>query len=75
MTKIEPGTRVLATSATGEQLERRAITEPMNGEDFRVVWVCREDEWLGAQSDGREPEGIPWPAEAVRAADDAHVAV
>jgi hypothetical protein len=65
MTRIDPGTHVLATSATGEELRRRAMSEPMDGDDFRVVWVCREEEWLAAQAEGREPEGIPWPAEDV----------
>jgi hypothetical protein len=35
------------------------------GEDFAVVWVCREEEWTAAQREGREPVGIPWPADAV----------
>jgi hypothetical protein len=67
MTPIQPGSHVLARSANGEQLERRAITEPMNGDDFRVVWVCPEEEWLAAETEGRPPEGIPWPADDVRA--------
>lgn len=67
MSQIDSGSRVFATSASGEQLERRAITGRIDGEDFPVVWVCREEEWATAQAEGREPEGIPWPAEDVRA--------
>ncbi len=69
MTPIQPGSHVLARSANGEQLEKRAITEPMDGDDFRVVWVCTEDEWLAAEAEGRDPVGIPWPAEDVKVAE------
>lgn len=71
MTTIQPGSQVLATSASGEPLERRAITEVVDGDDFRVVWVCREEEWMAAQAEGREPDGIPWPATDVVLAEDA----
>jgi hypothetical protein len=69
MNPIEPGSHVLARSASGELLERRAITGPVAGEDFRVVWVCRDEEWEEARADGREPDGIPWPAGDVKAAE------
>lgn len=35
------------------------------GRDFAVVWICRPEEWEAAQAEGREPEGVPWPAEDV----------
>lgn len=63
--EIEPGTHVQVRTASGELLPRRAITEIVRGEDFPVVWVCREEEWEAAQIEGREPEGVPWPAEDV----------
>ena len=68
MTTIEPGSRVLARSAFDELLERRAITGVQPGHDFPVVWVCSEEEWQGAHSEGREPEGLPWPAKHVQLA-------
>jgi hypothetical protein len=74
MSTIDPGSRVLATSASGEQLERRAITGPVDGDDFRVVWVCREEEWVAALNEGRDPEGIPWPVEDVQVAAEVTVA-
>jgi hypothetical protein len=35
------------------------------GRDFLVVWICRPEEWIAAQAEGHEPEGVPWPAEDV----------
>lgn len=63
--KINPGDLVVARSAFGERLDRRALTGRVDGKEFAVVWVCREDEWAAAQLEGREPEGVPWPAEDV----------
>jgi hypothetical protein len=68
MMAIRPGDRVLARSATDEKLERRAYTGIVMGGDFKVVWVCREEEWLKAREEGREPDGVPWPAEDVELA-------
>ncbi len=70
---IERGSYVWARSATNEQLERRALTGVEDGYDFKVVWLCSEREWETAQAEGREPEGVPWPAEDVRLADAASV--
>jgi hypothetical protein len=69
MATIEPGSRVLARSAFDELLERRAITGVQPGHDFLVVWVCSEQEWQDARSEGRQPEGLPWPAEDVQLAE------
>jgi hypothetical protein len=69
MAMIEPGSRVLARSAFDELLERRAITGVQPGRDFPVVWVCSEQEWQDARAQGREPEGLPWPAEDVQLAE------
>lgn len=66
---IQPGSTVSVRAANGTILERRAITGPVPGDDFRVVWVCPLDEWEGAQAEGREPDGIPWPAEDVKVAE------
>jgi hypothetical protein len=57
---------VTAVDAEGEELPRRALGGPEMGQNFRVVWVCREEEWHAAMRDGRLPDGVPWPAEDVR---------
>ncbi len=62
---IEPGTRVQVRSATGELLPRRAVSAVVRGDDFPVVWVSREDEWQAAQTEDRDPDAVPWPAEDV----------
>ena len=66
--RIERGSRVLATNAFGEPNRRRALSGVVAGQDFPVVWVCREEEWEMATIEGREPEGIPFPAEDVEIA-------
>jgi len=62
---IAPGDRVLALNARGERGERVALSEVVPGHDFPVVWICRPEEWEAARLEGREPEGVPWPAEDV----------
>ncbi len=65
MGKFQPGDHVDVVDAEGERLPRRALGGVVDGEDFPVVWVCRETEWDTAHREGREPEGVPWPAEDV----------
>jgi hypothetical protein len=72
MERILPGSKVLARSAYGDLLPRRALTGVVMGRDFQVVLVCSEEEWDAAQAEGREPEGIPWPAEDVKLDEHAH---
>jgi hypothetical protein len=64
------GDRVVVTTADGSTLPRRALGDVMAGADFPIVLVCRIEEWESAQSEGREPNGVPWPAEDVRLADE-----
>ena len=71
MTQLSKGDRVKARAADDQILERRALTGVVMGEDFPVVWVCREDEWEAAEREGREPIGVPWPADAVASEDGA----
>lgn len=66
MEEIKPGTRVLAESADGRKLPRRALSRVVHGQDFLVVWVCREEEW---KANGEQAEGVPWPADAVQITD------
>jgi hypothetical protein len=61
MTEIKPGDLVAAIDAEGEELPRRAISGVVQGGNFMVIWVCREEEWHAAQREGRHPDGVPWP--------------
>jgi hypothetical protein len=47
----------------------RALGGVVAGGDFAVVWVCSEREWAEAHAEGREPEGVPWPADSIRVVD------
>ncbi len=63
---ITPGDRVIVTDYAGTEHGRVAISEQKLGWDFEVVWICREKEWIAAEQEGRDPRGMPWPAEDVR---------
>lgn len=63
--QITPGTLIRAQTALGESLIRVAATGIVPGIDFPVVWVCEAQEWAIAQSERREPDAVPWPADAV----------
>jgi hypothetical protein len=65
MGSFQTGDQVEAVDVEGERLRRRALGGVVDGVDFPVVWVCREEEWHAARREGREPEGVPWPAEDV----------
>lgn len=64
--QVSPGDRVLARTAFGDEVERRAATGVQRGDKFPVVWICTEEEWKNAQAEGREPQADPWPVEYVR---------
>lgn len=70
MQSIETGARVQVRGATGRVLTKRALSEVVPGQDFQVVWACREEEWDASQAEGREPDGVPWPAEDVTPLED-----
>lgn len=65
MTEIQHGDWLRAASADGITRELRALGGVIAGGDFAVVWACNPREWEQAEAEGREPEGIPWPAEDV----------
>ena len=65
MAAIAAGSMIRITDAAGKVLLRRAITGVVMGDDFPVVWACRDDEWQDAEREGRTPRGAPWPAEDV----------
>jgi hypothetical protein len=62
---IERGDLVFAVDASGRELPRRALGAPIRGDNFMVIWVCREEEWHAALREGRQPDGVPWPVEDV----------
>lgn len=68
MDEIIPSSKVIIRDALGRELPKIALTGVMMGEDFPVIWACRESEWEAARSEERPPEGVPWPAEDVRPA-------
>lgn len=70
MADIEPGAKVLTVGADGRERQLRALTGVTAGGDFPVVWACSEREWEAAQSEGRDPSGIPWPVDDVKALED-----
>lgn len=62
---IAPGDHLMARTAKGQMVPRRAVSGITEGETFLVVWVCDEGEYDRAASEGREPAAVPWPANAV----------
>jgi hypothetical protein len=74
MAEIRRGARVVAGAADGTKRELRALGGVVAGGDFAVVWACSTREWAAAEAEGREPEGIPWPAEDVEVSEAADVA-
>jgi hypothetical protein len=65
VSEFRSGDMVIVRDARGHTLRKRALGPAMQGGSFRVVWACREEEWQAARAEGREPEGMPWPAEDV----------
>lgn len=65
MSNFQRGDQVVAIDVMGVELPRRALGGVVNGASFLIVWVCREEEWDAAMREGREPEGVPWPADDV----------
>ena len=68
-TGIQAGDRIMVRDATGEWLRRRARGGTDQGDTFPVVWACREEEWVAAAEQHREPDATPWPADDVRVTD------
>jgi hypothetical protein len=71
MDELQVGDIVIVVDAHGTQRRKRALSRVMQGGSFMVVWACREEEWQAAQAEGRDPVGIPWPAEDVSLLDEA----
>lgn len=66
MGEAQRGDRIEVQGADGEDRELRALGSTIAGGDFAVVWACSLSEWDAATAEGRDPEGIPWPAEDVK---------
>jgi hypothetical protein len=66
---IKRGDWITAQAADGVPRELRALGGVIAGGDFAVIWACSPREWDAAETESREPEGIPWPAEDVQAAE------
>ena len=64
-TIIQPGARVTVRTALDDRALCRALTGVIRGKDFPVVYVCREENWLAASAEGRQPDGTPCPAQDV----------
>jgi hypothetical protein len=66
------GDHVTVTTADGSSVLMRALGPVRRGRDFLVLWVATEDEWDRAQHEDTEPDGLPWPAEAVTGLEHEH---
>jgi hypothetical protein len=64
--QLQRGDLIEVTDAAGTVRVKRAFGPVTDRGFFPVVWACREEEWQAAEAEGREPVGMPWPAEDVR---------
>ena len=71
MDEFKPGDLVVVVDAEGQKRRKRALSSVIQGGSFPVVLACREEEWEAALAEGRDPVGLPWPAEDVSLLDDA----
>ena len=69
---IQRGTLLEVTTARGDRVLMRATSAAMRGRDFPVVWVCTPDEFQRSETDGTEPDAIPWPLDALAEREPAH---
>jgi hypothetical protein len=65
--EIVRGSLLQVETASGNLVTMRALGPPQQGRDFRVVWVCTEEEFGRAQRAREEPKGLPWPYTAIHA--------
>ncbi len=64
---MKRGDIVTAKLFGGSTADRRVIAiRPTRGGDSTVV-ICHENEWQAALAEGREPEGIGFPAKDIEA--------
>ena len=65
---LKQGDRVRVTEYGGRKLTRRVVVD--RGQS---VVVCSEKEYSTAQAEGREPQGIGFPREAVEEVPSTHI--
>ena len=63
--EIREGTMLNVTTASGEAVVMCALGRPTKGRDFPVVWVCSPEAYNEVRDNGTDPDGIPWPLDAV----------
>jgi len=63
--EIRAGATVRVTTADGKRLRRIAVTGPVDGDDFRVVWVCKPDDWPEVGGVVSSDMTMAWPVESV----------
>jgi hypothetical protein len=66
MRAIHPGDEVNVVTAMGIVLPKVAVTGPVDGDDFRVVWVCNPSIWKENNSHVSREMAMAWPVEHVR---------
>jgi hypothetical protein len=66
---ITRGTSVVVRDSQGREHQKIALSGVTAGRDIAVVWACRPSEWVAALAEDRDPDGVPWPAADVRAAE------
>jgi hypothetical protein len=59
--QLKKGSLVEATAYKGELLKRRVVE--IRGE---TIYICREEEWVKATQEGREPEAVGFKRQSVR---------
>lgn len=62
---LHRGQLVLAETASGTRVEMYALGGATRGKDFAVVWLCSPQDYQRSERDGGEPDGMPWPLDAV----------
>lgn len=65
MRQVCVGDSVTVADADGKRLRRVAVTGPMDGDDFRVVWVCKPEYWPSERDSITRLNSIAWPVEYV----------
>jgi hypothetical protein len=63
---ITRGSEIEGRTACGEWIKLVALGAPTQGRDFPIVWVCTPEEYAAAKAEDREPDGLPWPLDAVQ---------
>ena len=65
MSAISPGMTVYVETADGSRLQRKALSGPVDGDDFRVVIVCKPEDWPSDGVTVSHELTMAWPVEYV----------